>query len=138
MNNNSFRGNKNWSIAILVVITLLLVACNSGSPIPQPTATLIPTPIPSQTPTPTSIPLTSTATAASTPTQRSLPPMPTEEPVGESVRFAVIGDYGNGSQNEADVADLIRSWTPDLHFALFRKLWRGWPGKPLLSQPGQS
>lgn len=28
-------------------------------------------------------------------------------------RFAVIGDYGNGSQNEADVAALIRSWNPD-------------------------
>ncbi len=114
MNNNCFRGNKIWSIAILVAVTLLLVACNLGSPIPQPTATLVPTQIPSQTPTPTSIPLTSTATAASTPTQTSIPPTPTEEPVGESMRFAVIGDYGNGSQNEADVADLIRSWTPDL------------------------
>lgn len=28
-------------------------------------------------------------------------------------RFAVIGDYGNGNQNEADVAALIRSWNPD-------------------------
>lgn len=30
-----------------------------------------------------------------------------------SVRFAVIGDYGNGSQGERDVADLVHSWHPD-------------------------
>lgn len=29
-------------------------------------------------------------------------------------RFAVIGDYGNGSQNEADVSALVKSWNPDL------------------------
>jgi hypothetical protein len=30
------------------------------------------------------------------------------------VRFAVIGDYGSGNQNEADVANLVKSWNPDL------------------------
>lgn len=30
------------------------------------------------------------------------------------VRFAVIGDYGSGNQNAKDVADLIKSWNPDL------------------------
>jgi tartrate-resistant acid phosphatase type 5 len=29
------------------------------------------------------------------------------------VRFAVIGDYGSGSQDEADVAALIKGWNPD-------------------------
>jgi hypothetical protein len=29
------------------------------------------------------------------------------------MRFAVIGDYGKGSQAEADVASLIKSWNPD-------------------------
>lgn len=29
------------------------------------------------------------------------------------VRFAVIGDFGNGSTNEARVAALVRSWNPD-------------------------
>ncbi len=29
-------------------------------------------------------------------------------------RFAVIGDYGNGSQAEADVAALVKSWNPEL------------------------
>ena len=30
------------------------------------------------------------------------------------LRFAVIGDYGNGSQAEADVAALVKSWNPEL------------------------
>ena len=30
------------------------------------------------------------------------------------LHFAVIGDYGNGSQAEADVAALVKSWNPDL------------------------
>jgi tartrate-resistant acid phosphatase type 5 len=30
-----------------------------------------------------------------------------------TVRVAVIGDYGDGSQPEADVANLVRSWSPD-------------------------
>lgn len=30
-----------------------------------------------------------------------------------AVRIAVVGDYGDGSQAEADVAALIDSWTPD-------------------------
>jgi hypothetical protein len=29
------------------------------------------------------------------------------------VRFAVIGDYGQGNQAEADVAALVKSWQPD-------------------------
>ena len=31
----------------------------------------------------------------------------------EKVTFAVIGDYGLASQNEADVANLVKSWNPD-------------------------
>lgn len=31
-----------------------------------------------------------------------------------SIRFAVIGDYGEGNTGEKDVADLILSWNPDL------------------------
>jgi hypothetical protein len=29
------------------------------------------------------------------------------------IRFGVIGDYGDGSQEEADVANLVKSWNPD-------------------------
>jgi tartrate-resistant acid phosphatase type 5 len=38
-------------------------------------------------------------------------PVPTSEP--GQVRFAVIGDYGNGGDDEARVADLVDSWNPD-------------------------
>lgn len=31
-----------------------------------------------------------------------------------SVRFAVIGDYGSGNQDEARVASMVRAWAPDL------------------------
>jgi tartrate-resistant acid phosphatase type 5 len=30
-----------------------------------------------------------------------------------TIRFAVIGDYGDGSQEERDVANLVKSWNPD-------------------------
>jgi hypothetical protein len=30
-----------------------------------------------------------------------------------AIRFAVIGDFGMGNQDEADVAALVHSWTPD-------------------------
>jgi len=33
-------------------------------------------------------------------------------PITNSVRFAVIGDFGSDSQPEADVASLLKSWTP--------------------------
>ncbi|MHA2403557.1 MAG: hypothetical protein ACXADH_11250, partial [Candidatus Kariarchaeaceae archaeon] len=32
---------------------------------------------------------------------------------GNDLRFAVIGDYGNGSNNEALVASLVAGWNPD-------------------------
>ncbi len=31
---------------------------------------------------------------------------------GDSIRFAVIGDYGSASQNELAVANLVKSWNP--------------------------
>lgn len=36
------------------------------------------------------------------------------QPTQETMRFAVIGDYGNGSQAEGDVAALVKSWEPEL------------------------
>jgi tartrate-resistant acid phosphatase type 5 len=53
-----------------------------------------PSPTPTQTPLHTSTPL----------------------PPGSAIQFAVIGDYGNGSQPEQDVANLIKSWNP--HFII--------------------
>ena len=37
----------------------------------------------------------------------------TPVPAG-SIRFGVIGDYGDGSQAEAEVATLVKSWNPDI------------------------
>lgn len=38
---------------------------------------------------------------------------PTPFPAGEYIRFAVIGDYGEGSSDEARVATQVASWNPD-------------------------
>jgi hypothetical protein len=49
----------------------------------------------------------------------TLPPAPTEtpppspSPTAAAIRFAVIGDYGEGSQAEQDVAALVKGWSPD-------------------------
>ena len=40
-------------------------------------------------------------------------PKPPPFPSGETIRFAVIGDFGNGSAAERRVADLIAGWNPD-------------------------
>jgi hypothetical protein len=51
--------------------------------------------------------ITSTAPTYLPLIQRSITPTP------ESIRFAVIGDYGLASQGEQDVANLVKSWKPD-------------------------
>jgi len=38
---------------------------------------------------------------------------PTPLPPAGTIRFAVIGDYGDHTQDEADVAALVDSWNPD-------------------------
>lgn len=62
-----------------------------------------PTPTPS--PTATSTP-TATPTPTTTPTSTPAPPV-------EPLRFAVIGDYGDGSSEEGLVATLVAGWDPD-------------------------
>jgi hypothetical protein len=45
----------------------------------------------------------------------SMPSPPaTPTPSQQSVTFAVIGDYGSGDQHAKAVADLVKSWNPDL------------------------
>ena len=39
--------------------------------------------------------------------------VPDDGAAPEVVRFAVIGDYGSGSQDERRVADLVKAWGPD-------------------------
>ena len=70
-----------------------------------------PTPGPTATFTATSL-YTATPTATRTPTGT---PGPSFTPVpADSIRFGVIGDYGDSSQAEADVATLVKSWDPDI------------------------
>ena len=40
-------------------------------------------------------------------------PSPFARAQSEKISFAVIGDYGLAGQNEADVANLVKSWNPD-------------------------
>ena len=42
------------------------------------------------------------------------PQMAKASPLSPSIRFAVIGDYGQAGQPELDVANLVKSWAPDL------------------------
>ena len=69
---------------------------SEGTSLPTPTATTTSGPTPTATPTVEPTPTT----------------IPTPLPSG-SVRFAVIGDFGNGSTDEGLVANLVNSWNPD-------------------------
>jgi hypothetical protein len=51
-----------------------------------------------------------TTGVAATEVATTAAPSPTPAPL----RFAVIGDYGEGNQAEQDVADLVKSWQPEL------------------------
>lgn len=73
---------------------------------PSPTLTTSPTPA-----GPTSTPATSPATSTLSATPAATP-RPTPTPL--TVRLAVLGDYGQAGEAEAAVADLVKSWEPDL------------------------
>jgi tartrate-resistant acid phosphatase type 5 len=50
---------------------------------------------------------------------RSNPPvLKPETPAPRVLRFAIIGDFGSGSANEAAVANLVKSWKPDFIVAV--------------------
>jgi tartrate-resistant acid phosphatase type 5 len=106
---------------ILCLIVLLLATCIEGveqvlqTDSPAATALQSPAPLSStlvETPTqdsPSSLP-TLRPTAIVLATDTTLPPA---SPTPDRIRFAVIGDYGEGSQGEQDVANLVKSWNPD-------------------------
>jgi tartrate-resistant acid phosphatase type 5 len=81
----------------LATPTLQLVVATNTLPlvriIPSATSSLVPSPT-----------ITSSPTITFT---------PTSSPAFLSIRFAVIGDYGEGNQGELDVSNLIKSWNPD-------------------------
>lgn len=113
-----------WVKLFPLFLTILLASCNFTPPLPELTATQLPSPHPSETPLVTAIPSdtlsatpiqpTATKELTRVPTETPVPPEPTTSPTPQTVRFAVIGDYGSGTQDEADVADLVKSWDPDL------------------------
>ena len=84
----------------LVGLFLLLAACTAPTPSPTPVSPTVSAVPPTSVP-PTETPLPSATTGAT----------PVSQP--QSVRFAVIGDYGIDNTAEADVAALIQGWQPD-------------------------
>lgn len=105
---------------LLWLVALILASCQlypsststatqrepSPAVIPSPTATPTSTALtpiqPSNTPTVVSPTATPVASATAT---------PTEIPI---IRFAIIGDYGLAGADEAAVAQMVLSWSPDL------------------------
>lgn len=108
---------KNALLALL--LALLLLGCRADeqptitSPAPTTIGTIaLPTKEPSATPTgPASSTPVSTAPSTATTVPTSTP-TPTAEP--RSLRFAVIGDYGQAGEIAATVAGLVKSWNPQL------------------------
>ncbi len=112
---------------VLVFFAILFLELAACSPLPaaqvlEPTSTpeqaaQLPTPALVSSPAPinpsaTASPLpslaaTQTATRTPSPTE-TLTPTP-----DITIHFAVIGDFGEGNQAEADVASLVKSWQPD-------------------------
>lgn len=109
------------NLALQTAILILLMACavmpqlqNTARPLVSPAVITPPTvaayPTLPVLATQTSALVVETATtAASAPTDT-----PQATPTPSPLRFAVIGDYGEGNQAEQDVADLVKSWNPEL------------------------
>ena len=91
-------------------LLVLLAACAPfpGTPRPvTPSAAAAASPTPAEVAT-TALPASPTLVASPSSTGE---PSPTANP---SLRFAVIGDFGESGKPEADVARLVRSWDPDI------------------------
>jgi tartrate-resistant acid phosphatase type 5 len=111
---------KSW-LRIGLIFALLLVGCSTS------TVLITSTPAPSIMPSVTLIPPVTTAvipSATFTITEIAPPtafvtevtPLPSGSvtpTASQTIRFAVIGDYGGGGSTEKDVADLVKSWQPD-------------------------
>jgi hypothetical protein len=105
--------------SILIQFTLILAACVTSRPPSIQTATPDPAVQPPaavtqpvgalQTPLPAS-PLPSATFTLLPPTAT----VPAATPTAAPLRFAVIGDYGEGNQGELDVSNLVKSWNPDI------------------------
>ncbi len=102
---NSKRFNK---ILFLGIFTLTVFACSP--------ATIQPSPYPTLSSTNASLPVPTASLQIHpntvTPFEKQATPSPITNSL-PSIRFAVIGDYGSGDQNEAHVSKLVKSWNPD-------------------------
>ena len=111
---------KYFLIAILVVASLACISSGSA-PTLASHKTDTPTAIPSATHQPVIVDGPTTPAPTVNNTDIEAPPSPTSSPTVSPtpapLRFAVIGDFGTGDQNEADVADLVKNWNPDLVIA---------------------
>jgi len=105
---------------LIVILVMASLGCNTSRSAPTlaPQTTDTVTAIPSATTLPAIVdePTTPAPTVNKTAIEVSPSPTssPTVSPTPAPLRFAVIGDYGSGSQDEADVANLVKSWNPDL------------------------
>lgn len=103
---------RNRLTAVLFVVLLLVGCVPAGpralAPTESPTATQAPTA--TGTPAPTHTVHLPLLEASQRPTDTPQP-TPTDTPP-EPLRFAVIGDYGSGNANAADVAELVKGWDP--------------------------
>lgn len=105
------NGKHNIIVIPLIGLVLMLGACVPLPAITAATPNVSPTDTATFTLQPTATAIPSTATATSAPTATATPePSPTPN---QDITYAVIGDYGNGGQAEADVAALVHNWSPD-------------------------
>lgn len=101
-------------VAALVLSMLLVAFACRLSPLTgipaSPTAHQITQPTPTLTESAPTVTL-ATLSPSAAPTDTAAPP--TASPTPASLRFAVIGDFGEGNQAELDVSNLVKSWQPE-------------------------
>lgn len=95
-------------IRLVGIVLILVSACSPLTYIPTPSPILTLSPAAS----PTATPFTEVLPDTTTPSAIPIPPLPTQT-LPAPIRFAVIGDYGSGDNNEAKVAVQVQSWHPD-------------------------
>ena len=111
MSQNEVMKAKSKYLRVLIFsLMALLTACapltaTATSTVRISTPNLLPAASPESAATVLAVPVPAIATFTAT-----LAPSATPDSI---IRFAVIGDFGMGNQDEAGVAALVHSWTPD-------------------------
>lgn len=103
-------------VTLSLLLAAFISACSPSTQ--QPTISPSDTPLPSLSPTQGTSPTITHSPIPENTIEIITPILPSSTPentpVQLHVRFAVIGDYGSGEEAEADVADLVKSWQPEL------------------------